>query len=143
MTWERLKTSSTLFKQTMVRIFPAKFPRLSVPLELNHIFETELIRTFCKRVKFETNLSGSFQVFVGRGGAVFVKRFLLLNLLSEQFDEATIKSILEAVVALLKIDVPESKAKVLMLIAEIAKSGNGGIINIFIIVWNELVKQIS
>jgi len=64
-------------------------------------------------------------------------------LLSEQFDEATIKCILEAVVVLLKIDVPESKAKVLMLIAEIAKSGNGGIINIFIIMWNELVKQIS
>ncbi|XP_020627629.1 rap1 GTPase-GDP dissociation stimulator 1-like [Orbicella faveolata] len=41
---------------------------------------------------------------------------------NEQFDEATIKSILEAVVALLEIDVPESKAKVLMLIAEIAKS---------------------
>ena len=39
-------------------------------------------------------------------------------------------SILEAVVALLKIDVPESKAKVLMLIAEIAKSGNGGIVDI-------------
>jgi len=69
------------------------------------------------------------------GGAVFVVRVLLLNLLSEQFDEATIKSILEAVVALLEIDVPESKAKVLMLIAEIAKSGNGGI-------FNELVKLI-
>jgi len=40
----------------------------------------------------------------------------------EQFDETNIKSILEAVVALLEIDVPESKAKVLMLIAEIAKS---------------------
>jgi len=45
-------------------------------------------------------------------------------LFSEQFDETNIKSILEAVVALLEIDVPESKAKVLMLIAEIAKSGN-------------------
>lgn len=74
-------------------------------------------------------------MFVGWGGAVFVVRVLLLNLLSEQFDEATIKSILEAVVALLEIDVPESKAKVLMLIAEIAKSGNGGI-------FNELVKLI-
>jgi len=52
-------------------------------------------------------------------------------------------SILEAVVPLLKIDEPESKAKVLMLIAEIAKSGNGGIIDIFIIMLNELVKQIS
>lgn len=41
---------------------------------------------------------------------------------NEQFDEATIKSILEAVVALLEINAPESKAKVLMLIAEIAKS---------------------
>lgn len=66
---------------------------------------------------------------------MFVVRVLLLNLLSEQFDEAAIKSILEAVVALLEIDVPESKAKVLMLIAEIAKSGNGGI-------FNELVKLI-
>lgn len=43
---------------------------------------------------------------------------------TEEFDEATINSILEAVVELLKVDVPESKAKVLMLIAEIAKSGN-------------------
>lgn len=41
---------------------------------------------------------------------------------NEQFDEATIVSIIEAVVALLEVDVPESKAKVLMLIAEIAKS---------------------
>jgi len=65
-------------------------------------------------------------------GAVFVVRVLLLNLLSEQFDEATIKSILEAVVALLEIDVPESKAKVLMLIAEIAKSGNGGIFYVLV-----------
>jgi len=65
-------------------------------------------------------------------GAVFVVRVLLLNLLSEQFDEATIKSILEAVVALLEINVPESKAKVLMLIAEIAKSGNGGIFYVLV-----------
>lgn len=71
-------------------------------------------------------------MFVGWGGAVFVVRVLLLNLLSEQFDEATIKSILEAVVALLEIDVPESKAKVLMLIAEIAKSGNGGIFYVLV-----------
>lgn len=63
---------------------------------------------------------------------MFVVRVLLLNLLSEQFDEATIKSILEAVVALLEIDVPESKAKVLMLIAEIAKSGNGGIFYVLV-----------
>ncbi|KAL9957921.1 hypothetical protein ACROYT_G034877 [Oculina patagonica] len=41
---------------------------------------------------------------------------------NEPFDEATINSILEAVVALLEVDVPESKAKVLMLIAELAKS---------------------
>lgn len=41
---------------------------------------------------------------------------------NEQFDEATIVSIIGAVVALLEVDVPESKAKVLMLIAEIAKS---------------------
>ena len=60
-------------------------------------------------------------------------------MLSEQFDEATIKIILEAVVALLEIDAPESKAKVLMLIAEIAKSGNEGI---FVVMFNELVKQI-
>ena len=63
---------------------------------------------------------------------MFVVRVLLLNLLSEQFDEATIKSILEAVVALLEINVPESKAKVLMLIAEIAKSGNGGIFYVLV-----------
>lgn len=55
-------------------------------------------------------------------GAVFAVRFFF-TLFSEQFDETNIKSILEAVVALLEIDVPESKAKVLMLIAEIAKSG--------------------
>lgn len=61
----------------------------------------------------------------------------LSYLFSEQFDETTIKSILEAVLALLEIDVLESKAKVLMLIAEIAKSGNGGR---FIIMFNELVK---
>ena len=48
------------------------------------------------------------------------------TLFSDQLDETTIKSILETVVALLEIDVPESKAKVLMLIAEIAKSGNEG-----------------
>lgn len=56
-------------------------------------------------------------------GTVFAVRFFF-TLFSEQFDETNIKSILEAVVALLEIDVPESKAKVLMLIAEIAKSGN-------------------
>ena len=59
--------------------------------------------------------------------AVFVViKISYLNLFSEQFDEATVISIIETVVALLKIDVPESKARVLMLIAEIAKSGNGG-----------------
>lgn len=42
---------------------------------------------------------------------------------TEEFDEATINSILEAVAELLNVDVPESKAKVLMLIAEVAKSG--------------------
>jgi len=68
------------------------------------------------------------------GGAVFVVRVLLLNLLSEQFDEATIKSILEAVVAFGN-RCARKQAKVLMLIAEIAKSGNGGI-------FNELVKLI-
>lgn len=57
-------------------------------------------------------------------------------LFSEQFDETTIKSILEAVLALLEIDVLESKAKVLMLIAEIAKSGNEG----RFIMFSELVK---
>ena len=61
---------------------------------------------------------------MGWGSAVFVVRFLTLICFSEQFDEATIVSIIEAVVALLEVDVPESKAKVLMLIAEIAKSGN-------------------
>ena len=59
--------------------------------------------------------------------AVFVViKISYLNLFSEQFHEATVISIIETVVALLKIDVPESKARVLMLIAEIAKSGNGG-----------------
>ena len=61
---------------------------------------------------------------MGWGSAVFVVRFLILICFSEQFDEATIVSIIEAVVALLEVDGPESKAKVLMLIAEIAKSGN-------------------
>ena len=42
----------------------------------------------------------------------------------ERFDEAAIKRILDNVVALLEVDEPEGKAKVLMLIAEIAKSGN-------------------
>lgn len=41
----------------------------------------------------------------------------------EQFDEATIQKILEAIQLLMQIDVPESKAKVLMLIAELAKEG--------------------
>lgn len=41
----------------------------------------------------------------------------------EQFDEATIQKILEAIQLLMQIDVPESKAKVLMLIAELAKAG--------------------
>lgn len=41
----------------------------------------------------------------------------------EQFDEATIQKILEAIQLLMQIDVPESKAKVLMLIAELAKTG--------------------
>lgn len=50
-------------------------------------------------------------------------KIFFFTLFSEQFDETNIKSILETVVALLEIDVPESKAKVLMLIAEIAKSG--------------------
>lgn len=63
--------------------------------------------------------------FVGWGGAEFISKIFSFNLSTEQFDEATINSILEAVVVLLEIDVPESKAKVLMLIAELAKSGNG------------------
>lgn len=69
-----------------------------------------------------------FVFSVGWGGAEFVVSLtsFSLKLSTEQFDEASINSILEAVVALLEIDVPESKAKVLMLIAEIAKSGNGG-----------------
>ncbi|KAJ7373112.1 Rap1 GTPase-GDP dissociation stimulator 1 [Desmophyllum pertusum] len=41
---------------------------------------------------------------------------------NEEFDETTTENILKSVVALLEIDEPESKAKVLMLIAEIAKS---------------------
>ena len=41
----------------------------------------------------------------------------------EQFDEATIQKILEAIKLLMQIDVPKSKAKVLMLIAELAKAG--------------------
>ena len=41
----------------------------------------------------------------------------------EQFDEATIQKILEAIQLLMQIDVPESKAKMLMLIAELAKAG--------------------
>jgi len=42
---------------------------------------------------------------------------------SEKFDESTIESILDAILALMQIETPVIKAKVLMLIAEIAKSG--------------------
>ena len=48
--------------------------------------------------------------------------FFYISIL-EQFDEATIQKILEAIQLLMQIDVPESKAKVLMLIAELAKAG--------------------
>lgn len=51
----------------------------------------------------------------------FVMSFYIFTL--EQFDEATIQKILEAIQLLMQIDVPESKAKVLMLIAELAKEG--------------------
>ena len=51
----------------------------------------------------------------------FVLSFYIFIL--EQFDEATIQKILEAIQLLMQIDVPESKAKVLMLIAELAKAG--------------------
>ena len=51
----------------------------------------------------------------------FVISFYIFIL--EQFDEATIQKILEAIQLLMQIDVPESKAKVLMLIAELAKTG--------------------
>lgn len=51
----------------------------------------------------------------------FVLSFCIVIL--GQFDEATIQKILEAVQLLMQIDVPESKAKVLMLIAELAKAG--------------------
>ena len=49
---------------------------------------------------------------------------VIIILSVERFDEAAIKCILDNVVALLEVDEPEGKAKVLMLIAEIAKSGN-------------------
>ncbi|CAH3133991.1 unnamed protein product [Pocillopora meandrina] len=48
--------------------------------------------------------------------------FSALQKKNERFDEAAIKRILDNVVALLEVDEPEGKAKVLMLIAEIAKS---------------------
>ena len=48
--------------------------------------------------------------------------FFYISIL-EQFDEATIQKILEVIQLLMQIDVPESKAKVLMLIAELAKAG--------------------
>ena len=51
----------------------------------------------------------------------FVVSFYIFIL--EQFDEATIQKILEAIQLLMQIDVLESKAKVLMLIAELAKAG--------------------
>lgn len=51
----------------------------------------------------------------------FVLSFCIVIL--GQFDEATIQKILEAIQLLMQIDVPESKAKVLMLIAELAKAG--------------------
>ena len=49
---------------------------------------------------------------------------VIIILSVERFDEAAIKRILDNVVALLEVDEPEGKAKVLMLIADIAKSGN-------------------
>ena len=49
---------------------------------------------------------------------------VIIILSVERFDEAAIKRILNNVVALLEVDEPEGKAKVLMLIAEMAKSGN-------------------
>ena len=49
--------------------------------------------------------------------------YLCYIFILEQFDEATIQKILEAIQLLMQIDVPESKAKVLMLIAELAKAG--------------------
>lgn len=49
---------------------------------------------------------------------------VIIILSVERFDEAAINRILDNVVALLEVDEPEGKAKVLMIIAEIAKSGN-------------------
>lgn len=56
---------------------------------------------------------------------LLVHKFVISFYISilEQFDEATIQKILEAIQLLMQIDVPESKAKVLMLIAELAKTG--------------------
>ena len=56
---------------------------------------------------------------------LLVHKFVISFYISilEQFDEATIQKILEAIQLLIQIDVPESKAKVLMLIAELAKTG--------------------
>ena len=56
---------------------------------------------------------------------LLVHKFVISFYISilEQFDEATIQKILEAIQLLTQIDVPESKAKVLMLIAELAKTG--------------------
>lgn len=56
---------------------------------------------------------------------LLVHKFVISFYISilEQFDEATIQKILEAIQLLMQIDVPESKAKVLMLIAELAKAG--------------------
>ena len=56
---------------------------------------------------------------------LLVHKFVISFYISilEQFDEATIQKILEAIQVLMQIDVPESKAKVLMLIAELAKAG--------------------
>ena len=62
----------------------------------------------------------------GRVGLTFCLESdsVIIILSVERFDEAAIKCILDNVVALLEVDEPEGKAKVLMLIAEIAKSGN-------------------
>ena len=62
----------------------------------------------------------------GRVGLMFCLQSdsVIIILSVERFDEAAIKRILDNVVALLEVDEPEGKAKVLMLIAEIAKSGN-------------------
>ncbi|CAH3189879.1 unnamed protein product [Porites evermanni] len=75
--------------------------------ELSELFE-----------KLKLNFEQTKEVDLGSADSIITA----LQRKEGQFDEATIQKILEAIQLLMQIDVPESKAKVLMLIAELAKA---------------------